>query len=142
VHDQSPLAYVVALHLALQNGFRDSQDFGSGVGSGGLLFSKHGFSISLGDVSSALLDFSRRRLQARGAPATYSDLKTTELPAGQYDFITAMDVFEHIAEPRKPLSHKPGRCVLAGFFLAASMQSRMRIIRHISPTILLPPLSG
>jgi 2-polyprenyl-3-methyl-5-hydroxy-6-metoxy-1,4-benzoquinol methylase len=101
VHDQSPLAYVVALHLALQNGFKDSLDFGSGVGSGGLLFSKHGFSISLGDVSSALLDFSRKRLQARGAPATYIDLKTTELPAGQYDFITAMDVFEHIAEPEK-----------------------------------------
>ena len=38
VHDQSPLAYVVALHLALQNGFKDSLDFGSGVGSGGCFF--------------------------------------------------------------------------------------------------------
>ena len=81
VQDQAPLAYVVALHLALQSGFKDSLDFGSGVGSGGLLFSKHGFSISLADVSSTLLDFSRKRLQARGIPATYIDLKTTDLPA-------------------------------------------------------------
>jgi len=28
-------------------------------------------------------------------------LKTSELPAAKYDFITAMDVFEHIAEPEK-----------------------------------------
>ena len=41
VQDQAALAYVVALHLALQSGFKDSLDFGSGVGSGGLLFSKH-----------------------------------------------------------------------------------------------------
>ena len=101
VHDQSPLAYVVALHLALQNGFKDSLDFGSVSDSGGLLFSKHGFSISLGDVSSTLLDFSRKRLKARGIPAAYIDLKTTDLPAGHYDFITAMDVFERIAEPEK-----------------------------------------
>ena len=97
--DQSPLAYVAALHLALQNGLKHSLDFGAGVGSGGLLFFRHGFTIALADISSTLLDFSRRRLKARGIPATFVDLKTNELPAEKYDFITAMDVFEHIAEP-------------------------------------------
>jgi mycofactocin glycosyltransferase len=101
VEDQSPLAYVAALHLALQNGLKHSLDFGAGVGSGGLLFFRHGFTIALADISSTLLDFSRRRLKARGIPATFIDLKTSELPEGQYDFITAMDVFEHIAEPEK-----------------------------------------
>jgi SAM-dependent methyltransferase len=101
MEDQSPLAYVTALHLALKNGFKHSLDFGAGVGSGGLLFFRHGFTIALADISSTLLDFSRRRLKARGIPATFIDLKTSELPEGKYDFITAMDVFEHIAEPEK-----------------------------------------
>jgi SAM-dependent methyltransferase len=99
--DQSPLAYVAALHLALKNGCKHALDFGAGVGSGGLLFFRHGFTIALADISSTLLDFSRRRLESRAIPATFIDLKTSMLPAEKYDFVTAMDVFEHIAEPEK-----------------------------------------
>lgn len=99
--DQSPLAYVMALHLALHGKGRSYLDFGSGVGSGGLLFARHGFDVSLADISSTLLDFSRRRLDLRGAEAAYLDLKSESLPHDTYDFITAMDVFEHIAFPEK-----------------------------------------
>jgi mycofactocin glycosyltransferase len=139
VHDQAPLAYVVALHLALQNGFKDYLDFGSGVGSGGLLFAKHGFSISLADVSSTLLDFSRRRLQAREIPATFIDLKTTELPVGQYDFITAMDVFEHIAEPEKavePIARalRPGGILFGRFSAVPDENHPSHITYDFGPT--------
>jgi 2-polyprenyl-3-methyl-5-hydroxy-6-metoxy-1,4-benzoquinol methylase len=138
-HDQSPFAYVVALHLALQNGFKDALDFGAGVGSGGVLFSKHGFSITLADVSSTLLEFSRRRLQARGIPATFIDLKTTELPAGQYDFITAMDVFEHIAEPEKAVEPivralRPGGILFGRFSAEPDENHPSHITYDFEPT--------
>lgn len=99
--DQSPLAYVGALHLAVQSGCSSALDFGAGVGAGALLFSRHGLKVALADISSTLLDFARRRLVARRVDATFIDLKTDPLPADAYDFITAMDVFEHIAEPEK-----------------------------------------
>jgi 2-polyprenyl-3-methyl-5-hydroxy-6-metoxy-1,4-benzoquinol methylase len=121
--------------------FKDSLDFRSGVGSGAIIFSKDGFSIALADVSSTLLDFSRRRLEARGIPATFIDLKTTELPAGHYDFITAIDIFEHIADPEKAVEPIAKALRPEGFSLAALVQSRMRIIRRTSPMILVPPLS-
>jgi SAM-dependent methyltransferase len=138
-HDQAPLAYVVALHLALQNGFKDSLDFGSGVGSGGLLFSRYGFNITLADVSSTLLDFSRRRLQARGIPATFIDLKTTDLPVNQYDFITAMDVFEHIAEPEKavePIARalRPGGILFGRFSAEPDEDNPSHITYDFRPT--------
>jgi cyclopropane fatty-acyl-phospholipid synthase-like methyltransferase len=137
--DQSPLAYVAALHLALQNGFKNSLDFGAGVGSGGLLFFRHGFTIALADVSSTLLDFSRRRLEARGIPATFIDLKTNELPAGKYDFITAMDVFEHIAEPEKAVEPVAGALrsggILFGRFSVEPDEDRpSHIARDFGPT--------
>lgn len=126
--DRSPLAYVAALHLALQNGCSSALDFGAGVGAGSLLFARHGSEVTLADISSTLLDFSRRRLAARAIPATFIDLKTESLPENAYDFITAMDVFEHIAEPEKTAemlanSLKPGG-ILFGRFAAEEDEER------------------
>ncbi len=126
--DHSPLAYVSALHLALQNGCSSALDFGAGVGSGSLLFARHGASVSLADISSTLLDFSKRRLADREVPATYIDLKTEALPENAYNFISAMDVFEHIAEPEKTAetlanSLKPGG-ILFGRFAAEEDEER------------------
>jgi SAM-dependent methyltransferase len=136
--DRSPLAYVSALHLAVQNGCASALDFGAGVGTGSLLFARHGASVSLADISSTLLDFSRRRLTARGVPATYIDLKSEALPENAYDFITAMDVFEHIAEPEKTAetlanSLKPGG-ILFGRFAAEEDEERpSHIAKDFSP---------
>ena len=49
--DTSPLAYVNALLYAEKNPGRAYLDFGSGVGSGGLLFAKAGFDVALSDIS-------------------------------------------------------------------------------------------
>lgn len=118
--DKSPLAYVSALHLARKHGCRSSLDFGSGVGSGAVLFSQHGISVALADISSTLLNFAHRRLDARGIEASYIDLKTTPLPPASYDFISAMDVFEHIAEPEKSVdilvdALRPGGIIFGRF---------------------------
>lgn len=120
--DNSPLGYVSALHLAVKNGCRASLDFGAGVGSGSLLFARHGMTVALADISSTLQDFARRRLDARGVDADYIDLKAASLPPDAYDFVTAMDVFEHLAEPEETVdalaaSLRPGG-ILFGRFAA------------------------
>jgi len=97
--DASPLSYVTALHFARRYGGRRYLDFGAGVGSGSILFARHGFDVTLADISSTLLRFSAWRLDRRRLPATYVDLKTAELPAGAFDLVTAMDVFEHLVDP-------------------------------------------
>lgn len=136
--DRSPLAYVSALHLALRNGCSSAMDFGAGVGAGSLLFARHGAAVSLADISSTLLDFSRRRLTARGVPATFIDLKTEALPENAYDFITAMDVFEHIAEPEKTVetlakSLRPGGILFGRFAAEADDERPSHIARDFGP---------
>jgi len=97
--DLSPLAYVVALQFADRHGCQTYLDFGSGVGSGGILFARHGYRVTLADISSPALDFSKWRLLRRGLPAHHIDLKVSTLPVGAFDLVTAMDVFEHLVNP-------------------------------------------
>ena len=53
VDDNSPLAYVTALQFgpAARVSYLPV-DFGAGVGSGGILFARHGFAVTLADISS------------------------------------------------------------------------------------------
>jgi SAM-dependent methyltransferase len=97
--DLSPLAYVLALRFAQRHGCKTYLDFGAGVGAGGLLFAQNGLQTTLADISSPLLRFSTWRLGLRKLPARYIDLKDCHLPSDCFDFITAMDVFEHLVEP-------------------------------------------
>jgi SAM-dependent methyltransferase len=97
--DLSPLSYVTALHFALRQGCHSCLDFGAGVGSGSLLFARHGLEVALADISSPLLEFSQWRFQSRGLPGEFFDLKTRGLPTESFDIVTAMDVFEHLADP-------------------------------------------
>jgi 2-polyprenyl-3-methyl-5-hydroxy-6-metoxy-1,4-benzoquinol methylase len=97
--DNTPLAYVGALKFAAAHGVREVLDFGSGVGSGGLLFATHGLAVTLADISSVLLDFCEWRFTQRGLAARFIDLKARNIPKQSFDFITAMDVFEHLTNP-------------------------------------------
>jgi SAM-dependent methyltransferase len=97
--DNSPLAYVAALEYASLAGCKRYLDFGSGVGSGALLFRQHGFDVTLSDISSTMLSFSEYRFRQRGLPAHFLNLKQSCLPEATYDVVTAMDVFEHLVDP-------------------------------------------
>lgn len=100
VEDDTPLAYVTALDFARRSGCRSYLDFGSGISSGAILFARYGMEVSCADISSSLLDFSDWRLPKRHLHAHLIDLKQRSLPSRTFDLVTAMDVFEHLTNPK------------------------------------------
>jgi 2-polyprenyl-3-methyl-5-hydroxy-6-metoxy-1,4-benzoquinol methylase len=136
--DDSPLAYVVALRFAEAHSCYDYLDFGSGVGSAGILFARAGFSVCLADISSALLDFSRWRLQARGLDVQHLDLKHQRLPAEAFDIVTAMDVFEHLVDPVAAVDEiwrtlRPGGFLFGRFAATAEDPRAEHIVTDFEP---------
>ncbi|MGE3537685.1 MAG: class I SAM-dependent methyltransferase [Candidatus Tectimicrobiota bacterium] len=137
--DATPLAYVTALQFAQQHGCQRYLDFGAGVGSGGILFARHGFGVTLADISSPLLQFSQWRLEQRALRAAYVDLKVTGLSHQAFDIITAMDVFEHLVDPVATLEQLAEALRPGGFLfvrLAAEMDEErpQHIVQDFEPT--------
>jgi len=138
--DASPLAYVNALDLARARAGRRYLDFGSGVGSGAILFARHGFAVGLADISSTLLEFARWRLGRRGISASFIDLKASDLPENAFDIITAMDVFEHLTDPvgtvdRLARALKPGGVIFGRFAAEPDADRPQHIVLDFGPTL-------
>jgi 2-polyprenyl-3-methyl-5-hydroxy-6-metoxy-1,4-benzoquinol methylase len=137
--DSSPLAYITALHFAQQHGCRSHLDFGAGVGSGGILFARHGLAVTLADISSTLLSFSRWRFERRKLPTAYVDLKAHRLPSHAFDLVTAMDVFEHLVDPVGTVEQlsdalKPGGFLFARLAAECDEDRPQHIVRDFGPT--------
>jgi 2-polyprenyl-3-methyl-5-hydroxy-6-metoxy-1,4-benzoquinol methylase len=138
--DLSPLAYLLALRFAQQHGCRRYLDFGAGVGSGGILFARHGFQVALADISSSLLRFSAWRLGIRRMPAQYIDLKLSGLPSQAFEMITAMDVFEHLSDPVEVVEKlwkalKPGGFLYARIAAEPDEDRPQHIVQDFGPTL-------
>jgi mycofactocin glycosyltransferase len=136
--DNSPLAYVAALEFASLNGCKTYLDFGSGVGSGALLFASNGFDVSLADISSVMLSFCRFRFELRKRRAMFIDLKESPLPDSAFDFITAMDVFEHLVDPVGTVDTldrclKPGGYVYGRFASDEDRERPQHIVQDFRP---------
>jgi mycofactocin glycosyltransferase len=136
--DDTPLAYVAAMKFAAAHDVQDVLDFGSGVGSGGLLFVNHGFKVTLADISSVLLDFAAWRFAERKLAARFIDLKTGRVPEAGFDFITAMDVFEHLTEPVEAIATlaealKPGGYIFGRFAGDIDPDRPMHIVQDFGP---------
>jgi 2-polyprenyl-3-methyl-5-hydroxy-6-metoxy-1,4-benzoquinol methylase len=138
--DASPLAYVTALQLAQRHGCQKYMDFGAGVGSGGILFARHAFEVTLADISSTLLGFSRWRLDRRRLPASYIDLKADRLPHHGFDFVTAMDVLEHLVDPVETVESlwdalTPGGLLYARISSEPDEDRPQHIVQDFGPTL-------
>ena len=138
--DLSPLAYVAALQLAKREQCRSCLDFGAGVGSGTILFARHGFAAALADISTPLLDFCRWRLDLRKLRCDAYDLKTTALPLNCFDMVTAMDVFEHLADPIETVellaaSLRPGGLLYGRFHAEHDDDRPLHVVGDFGPTL-------
>lgn len=138
--DDAPLAYVVALRFAQAFGCHYYLDFGSGVGSAGILFARAGFSVCLADISSVLLGFSRQRHKDRGLAVSHIDLKREVLPAGAFDIVTAMDVFEHLVDPVGAVDGlcralRPGGILFGRFAATADDPRAEHIVTDFEPIL-------
>jgi len=134
-YDDSPLAYVTALDFAQRRTGGGYLDFGSGVGAGALLFAKHGFTVTLADISSTLLTFCRWRFAQRSLPARFIDLKESKLPDNAFEIVTAMDVFEHLVDPIEAIDQlyralKPGGLLIGRFAAEKEDRSHPQHIVH------------
>lgn len=137
--DTGPLAYVLALEIARARHVQTCLDFGSGVGSGALLFSHAGIEMTLADISTTLLDSARWRFTQRGLPARFLDLKQVPLPEAGFDMILAMDVFEHLIDPVEAAEHlwralRPSGLLFARIHAEEDASRPQHIVRNFSPT--------
>lgn len=109
---------VRSLQKALEQPGRNYLDFGGGTGSNIILFHKHGFDCTLADISSSMLDFARWRLERRNVEVKIIDNKVEGLPDEAYDFVTAVEVLEHLPDPVETMhtiakATKPGGIIVA-----------------------------
>jgi 2-polyprenyl-3-methyl-5-hydroxy-6-metoxy-1,4-benzoquinol methylase len=139
IDDRTPLAYVLALDFARRHPGRRYLDFGAGIGSGALLFARHGFDVALADISSPLLQFAEWRLRRRGVRGQILDLKRVDLPANAFELITTMDVFEHLADPldavdRVAAALTPGGYIFGRFAAEEDVERPQHIVFDFEPT--------
>ena len=137
--DQSPLAYIVAMKFARQHGCSRYLDFGAGVGSAGIVFARHGFDVTLSDISTNLLRCAAWRMKRRGLSAGFLDLKTDRLPAARYDIVTAIDVWEHLVDPLATVDHiaeaiVPGGFLFGRFAAETDPEYPQHIVTDFEPT--------
>jgi len=137
--DTGPLAYVLGLEIAQERGVKQCLDFGSGVGSGALLFDSAAIATSLADISTTMLNFARWRFEQRQRTAQFYHLHQTELPREHFDMILAMDVFEHLTDPVTTAEQlwqvlRPGGLLFARIQVEDAGDHPQHIVRDFEPT--------
>jgi mycofactocin glycosyltransferase len=148
--DESVLSQVEALELARGYRARTVLDFGSGIGSLGLLFARNGLDVTLAEINPALNDYARWRFDRRGLPARFLDVGAEALPEAAFDFVSAVDVLEHVSDPRSVLialatALRPGGTLFIHLPTEADSSRPMHlwhdpdtILRHLSEAGLWP----
>jgi 2-polyprenyl-3-methyl-5-hydroxy-6-metoxy-1,4-benzoquinol methylase len=118
-----PMSVVAARFARDHSPGRDHLDFGSGVGITSQLFARLGFSSTLSDVSTPLLDFASWRLARHGDRATFINLASAALPTNAFDIVTAFDTLVHVPDIDET-ANKLHRAVRPGGWLLTNFDIR------------------
>jgi SAM-dependent methyltransferase len=138
--DDDPLAYVLALRFAAGQGWHRSLDFGGGVGSGSILFARHGMEVTYADLSSVSLAFSKWRFELRDLSVTMIDTKVEPLPSESFQIVTALDTLEHLVDPLETIEQlwnclEPGGVLFGRFYTKPEDTRPQHIVRDFGPTL-------
>lgn len=133
-------ANVEILNYAQNRRAGEYLDFGSGVGSNAILFASRGFNVTLADISPPMMEFARWRLQRRRINTELIDLNRRSLPAGRFDFVTAVDVCEHLPCPEEELKQisqamKDGGALIFNYRAGEDVERPMHILKTTHPIL-------
>lgn len=117
-----PLNYVCATEIAIKFAAVKYLDYGSGIGSGALVFLKDGFDVTCADISQPLLNFIEYRLRKRKLKATLIDLKEQQLQNNTYDVITCFEILEHCLNPSRILRKLRKALKIKGILIVNNVQ--------------------
>ncbi|WP_119065627.1 mycofactocin biosynthesis glycosyltransferase MftF [Rubrobacter indicoceani] len=120
--DGSALSAVGALDAALGHRAQKTLDFGGGIGSLGLLLADNGLDVTLADINPVLNDYARSRFERRDIPVKILETGYRGLPEGEFDFVSAVDVLEHLPDPGPALKS-----------LAAALKPGGTLFVHLPP---------
>ena len=93
---------VICMEYAKKNNLYKFLDFGCGIGSHSIVMASEGLKTTLFDVSEDLVNYAKWRMEHRNFSAEYMSGAPNTL-TGEYDFILALDVLEHIPDPYETL---------------------------------------
>jgi 2-polyprenyl-3-methyl-5-hydroxy-6-metoxy-1,4-benzoquinol methylase len=93
---------VICMEYAKKNNLYKFLDFGCGIGSHSIVMASEGLNTTLFDVSEDLVNYAKWRMEQRNFSAEYMSGDPNTL-TGEYDFILALDVLEHIPDPYETL---------------------------------------
>lgn len=128
-----------------KNGKLRGCDYGSGIGTLGIYLNRNGVICDFADVSQKNLDFIGKRLEARGlsAPMRVNLLKQS-LPRGEYDFVTAFDVLEHVTDPVSVMGEIASMLRPGGYFIFNVLCEDEEGTPHIlrDPNVIRKPIRG
>ena len=95
------LKIVEFMDLCREKNCKKFLDYGSGIGSAGILFNYYGFSTTLADISDAMLNYSKWRFKEHRRKSVFVDLKKESLVDNNYDCAISIEVLEHVSDPVK-----------------------------------------
>jgi SAM-dependent methyltransferase len=87
-----------------------------------------------------MLSFCEYRFRERGRQARFLNLRQSGLPEATFDFVTAMDVFEHLVDPVGTVESlnrclKPGGYVYGRFSAEEAEDRPQHIVRDFQPVL-------
>ena len=80
-------------------------DFGCGGGTTALYLAEQGYEVDICDVNSKLVEFTKFRLNKNGYQCNIIPLDKFKPLTKNYDFITTIDVLEHVLNPLELIIH-------------------------------------